>query len=178
MPVKKTTVKKTVKKAPVKKAAVKSVKKVSKPTVKKTSTVKTVSVPKVIASKTFISPIEAWKSFWKRGFTEWAGTSSRSEYWYSVLVNWLIRAGLILVGIVLFGQIAIAIANLYAIASLIPAISMMNRRLHDAGISSWWWFMMLLLFIPFLNIIFIIILIVVLCQPTSVKNNPYHKFNK
>lgn len=191
MPVKKTATK-TVKKPVVKKivknvVAKKAVKKVSKPAVKKspvakkavkkTPAKKTV-VAKILTSKKYTNPIEAWKAFWKRGFTEWAGTSSRSEYWYSILLNWLFCVVLFFVGIFLFGPVGLVLAHLYSAVSFIPGISLMNRRLHDIGLSSWWWFAMLFIFIPGLNVVLSIVLIIVLCQPTSVKNNSYHKLNK
>ena len=34
-------------------------------------------------SKKYTNMLEAYGAFWRRGFTEWAGTSSRSEYWWS-----------------------------------------------------------------------------------------------
>ena len=41
-------------------------------------------------SKTYTDMFQAYAAFWRRGFTEWAGTSSRSEYWWTVLANILI----------------------------------------------------------------------------------------
>ena len=41
-------------------------------------------------SKIYTNMFEAFGAFWHRGFTEWAGTSSRSEYWWSCLMIWLI----------------------------------------------------------------------------------------
>ena len=62
---------------------------------------------------------------------------------------------------------------IYLIASIIPAISMMTRRMHDAGLSAWLW----LVYIPSVAAYCPVGLIVSLL-PTVVVGNKYHKNNK
>ena len=60
-----------------KKTTVKTSKSKSKPVV---TTKKTVAKNSVKCSKTYTNMFQAYKAFWKRGFTDWKGTSSRSEF--------------------------------------------------------------------------------------------------
>lgn len=145
-------------------------------------------------SKKYTNMFEAFGAFWHRGFTEWAGTSSRSEYWWSCLMIWLISVvwvalifisgfsnspfGLEFVvspitGILSFGFV------IFALASFIPMISLTVRRLHDAGLSAWWIVLFLLgLICEPLGFIVSIVFLVFALLPTKVDGNPYHKFNK
>ena len=45
---------------------------------------------KKLDSVKYTNMFKAYGAFWRRGFTEWAGTASRSEYWWNVLMNALI----------------------------------------------------------------------------------------
>ena len=136
----------------------------------------------------------AWRAFWRRGFCEWAGTSSRSEYWLSWVGNMFV---LILMGMfcavvagaeTAFGaQVSVAyvigsMIVLYLIAMIIPAISMMTRRMHDAGLSAWLWLVYVLSMAPVYTtdswVVGPGIGLIVALLPTQVKDNPYHKNNK
>ena len=137
----------------------------------------------------------AWHAFWRRGFTEWAGTSSRSEYWLSWIGNLIIFAvgGLIVGGAALaemrtmghpgfFAVILGTVLGLYGIACIIPAISMMTRRMHDAGLSAWLWLVYALSIAPAWTgeewVYGTGIGLVVALLPTQTHGNPYHKNNK
>ncbi len=134
----------------------------------------------------------AFRAFWCRGYTEWAGTSSRSEYWLSLLANVLVCVlfGLAMVGTIaldnaLFTQeavctsIMVALGMLYVAASIIPSISMLTRRMHDAGLSAWFWLLYLTGFIPFVgSYIWTATVLVIALLPTRTVDNPYHKYNK
>lgn len=71
-------------------------------------------------------------------FAEFSGRSTRSEYWYFVLFNFLIQIGLSII-LELLGDkgIGSAVIGLYALAVLIPSIAVTVRRLHDVGKSGW-----------------------------------------
>lgn len=145
-------------------------------------------------SKKYTNMIEAYGAFWRRGYTDWAGTSSRSEYWWSYLMMWLIAvvfAVLIVISTLSYKTLETEIVFspmtailsfgliIFLLASFIPTISMTVRRLHDAGLSAWW--ILLLLLSPIcepLSIIVSIVFFVFAVLPTKVKGNPYHKFNK
>ena len=127
--------------------------------------------------------IEAYKKFWK-GYVDFEGRSTRSDYWFAYLVNALITWGLYIV-VAVFGGIAgatdstvLAIFSLilgfimfiYAVAAFLPGLAVTVRRLRDAGYN---WPYIFVAFIPFVGWI---ILIVLLCKPTKVEY-PFNNFN-
>ena len=164
------------KKAPVKKAA--------KPRA-------SIETPDVVTSKKYTNMFAAYRAFWARGFTDWMGTSSRSEYWWTVLVNLLIVFGMIALmwlmsingisngfdafaGVILLGVLAI-----YGFAAIVPSISMIVRRLRDGGFSPWWVLLYPVgLWLPYIGYVAAVVLLIFMLMPTRVDGNPYHKFNK
>ena len=74
--------------------------------------------------------------FWKRAF-DFKGVASRPQYWFAVLINFVV----ILVLSLIFGASesteAITVSDVYAIIVLIPCISISVRRLHDQNRSGW-----------------------------------------
>ena len=143
----------------------------------------------------YTSVLGAWRAFWGRGFTEWAGTSSRSEYWLSWVGNLIIFIlGSVCVGAIalaeaaLFGHtlfltwLAASALSVYVIAWIIPAISMMTRRMHDAGLSAWVWILYVFSFAPACfedawtygaGVGLIVALL-----PTQIHGNRFHKNNR
>ena len=127
--------------------------------------------------------IEAYKKFWK-GYVDFEGRSTRSDYWFAYLANMLtVVAFYVLLAV--FGGIAgatdssfLAVISLillliffaYGIAACLPGIAVTVRRLRDAGYN---WPYIFVAFIPFVGWI---ILIVLLCQPTKVEY-PFNNFN-
>ena len=120
--------------------------------------------------------IEAYKKFWK-GYVDFEGRSTRSDYWFAYLANMLtVVAFYVLLAV--FGGIAgatdssfLAVISLillliffaYGIAACLPGIAVTVRRLRDAGYN---WPYIFVAFIPFVGGI---ILIVLLCKPTKVE---------
>ena len=101
---------------------------------------------------------DAVRSFYKR-YTDFEGRSSRSEYWWPVLFIWGAIFVLVLVigafaSIPGIGEILAGIGALayiiFALANLIPMISVMVRRLHDQNQSGW---LALLMFVDVVSII-------------------------
>ncbi len=147
-----------------------------------------------VTSKKYTNMFQAYGAFWRRGFTEWAGTSSLSEYWWTYLVNLLIviawwvlfviaaGSGMIEPSIPLSNTPAVMFLTLllagYGLAIIVPSLSMMVRRLHDAGLSAWWLMLWILAIIPVVNFIVSIVFFVFFVLPTKETDNPYHKFNK
>ncbi len=120
--------------------------------------------------------IEAYKKFWK-GYVDFEGRSTRSDYWFVYLVNILIIFAYFLLQAV-FGGIAaatdssfLAVISLillliffaYGIAACLPGIALTVRRLRDAGYN--WPY----IFVAFNPICRLFILIVLLCKPTKVE---------
>lgn len=181
----KKSVKKTTKKTPA----------VKKPATKRAPAKRVVAKP-VSAKKNdsvkYTNMFAAYRAFWRRGFNEWAGTSSRSEYWWSWLVNILVCVlfGLMFVCAAflddalfkesaMFTIITGAGLMLYMIAAFIPAISMLTRRMHDAGLSAWFWLLYFATFIPVVgSYLWTLAILIIALLPTSTTDNPYHKYNK
>ena len=123
--------------------------------------------------------IEAYKKFWK-GYVDFEGRSTRSDYWFVYLVNVLITFAYFLLQAVFGGLAAatdssfLAVISLiffaYGIAACLPGIALTVRRLRDAGYN---WPYIFVTFIPFVGWI---ILIVLLCKPTKVEY-PFNNFN-
>ena len=137
----------------------------------------------------YTSVFAAWCAFWRRGFTEWAGTSSRSEFWLAMLGNFILSVIFVLLialGIVLdagntdvFVSVALLLPYVYAIVSFVPMVSMLTRRMHDAGLSAWFWLLYPLSFMPIVgSYIWFMCVIVFGLLPTKTIDNPYQGFNK
>ena len=135
--------------------------------------------------------IEAYQKFWK-GYVDFTGRSTRSDYWLNVLAQCLISLlfGFLLILIMILGgdpatytsnaysfqmiliYIVLSAFGIYMLALLIPSIAIMVRRLRDGG---YHWAFMFLLLIPYLGSFVIFILTL---QPTKVEvafnnfNNP------
>lgn len=120
--------------------------------------------------------IEAYKKFWK-GYVDFTGCSTRSDYWFAYLVNalitWCLYILVAVVGIIAssIDSSALLIISLiiglimwvYTIGAFLPGLAVTVRRLHDVG-SNW-----LYIFIPLIPFVGIFILVFLLCQPTEVE---------
>ncbi len=133
--------------------------------------------------------IEAYQKFWK-GYVDFTGRSTRSDYWLNVLAQCLISLlfGFLLILIMILGgdpatytsnaysfqmiliYIVLSAFGIYMLALLIPSIAIMVRRLRDGG---YHWAFMFLLLIPYLGSFVIFILTL---QPTKV-DLPFNNFN-
>lgn len=88
-----------------------------------------------------------------KNYCQFSGRSSRSEYWWFVLFQFIISSILSLFtdSDSAFGYIVAGVVNL---ALLLPGLGLCVRRMHDIGKSGWW---ILINFIPLVgNIIFIV----------------------
>ena len=133
--------------------------------------------------------IEAYQKFWK-GYVDFTGRSTRSDYWLNVLAQCLISLlfGFLLILIMILGgdpatytsnaysfqmiliYIVLSAFGIYMLALLIHSIAIMVRRLRDGG---YHWAFMFLLLIPYLGSFVIFILTL---QPTKV-DLPFNNFN-
>ena len=126
---------------------------------------------------------KAYKKYWK-GYVDFTGRSSCSDYWFAYLVNALITWCLYIVAAVVgviassIGSSALTIISLllglimwvYTIGAFLPGLAVIVRRLHDAGYT---WPCIFTIFIPFVGWI---ILLVLLCKPTKIEF-PFNNFN-
>ena len=119
---------------------------------------------------------KAYKKYWK-GYVDFEGRSSHSDYWFAVLANILVIFAVgILAGIFIGandGSVAGplgTIAILLILAMLIYGLAVTVRRLRDAGYH--WAF----IFFRFAVGIGGIVLLILFCQPTKVEV-PFNNFN-
>ena len=116
--------------------------------------------------------------WYKLAFTKYADfqtRSTRSEFWWFLLVNLLVIFGVSMIAGILGGllesQVIATIGSiiivLYYLAIFIPYLAVSVRRLHDTNRSGWF---LLLGLIPFIGGI---ILIVFYAQDTDPKSNKW-----
>jgi uncharacterized membrane protein YhaH (DUF805 family) len=95
----------------------------------------------------------------KSGFSNYAnfrGRASRSEFWWFQL---FILLGEVAAGLVdVFGNFTLfggsPLATLFWLATIIPDLAVMARRLHDTDSSGWW---LLLMLIPLIGVVVLIV---------------------
>jgi uncharacterized membrane protein YhaH (DUF805 family) len=94
--------------------------------------------------------VDAVKAFYKN-YLKFDGRALRSEYWWPqlffILLYVVMFAGAALLGETIGGVLALVI-SLVILASIIPAISVTVRRLHDVDKSGWFF---LLALVPIVN---------------------------
>ena len=127
--------------------------------------------------------IEAYKKFWK-GYVDFKGRSTPSDYWFAYLAHVLIFFAFYLLDAVFermayetgsmdvftISVILLLIFFAFGIAAVLPGIAITVRRLRDAGYN--WPY----IFIPLIPFVSIFIFIFLLCQPTKVEF-PFNQFN-
>ena len=105
---------------------------------------------------------EALKSFWSN-YANFKGRSRRSEYWYIQLFLVVTNLAAAAIDLVLMdGDVDRFIANggggivglIWILATIVPALAVLVRRLHDTGKSGWWALMIL---IPFAGAIVLLV---------------------
>lgn len=101
-----------------------------------------------------------------RKYVDFRGVASRSEFWWWTLFTILVSIAISIADGVARTQL---LANLWALAVLLPGLAVSVRRLRDGG-HSWGW-----LFISLVPIVGTVILIVFYCQPgKSVAQQPVY----
>ncbi|WP_112141020.1 DUF805 domain-containing protein [Glycomyces dulcitolivorans] len=103
-----------------------------------------------------------------KNYIGFSGRARRKEYWMFLLIHLLIAFALIfLLGALGDGRAFLIPFYLYFLATLIPALGVIVRRLHDTGKSGW---LYLLNFIPAVGGV---ILLVMLAQEGHYGSNQY-----
>lgn len=127
--------------------------------------------------------IAAFKKFWK-GYVDFKGRSTRSDYWFVYSAHVLIFFAFYLLDAVFermayetgsmdvftISVILLLIFFAFGIAAVLPGIAITVRRLRDAGYN--WPY----IFIPLIPFVGIFIFIFLLCQPTKVEV-PFNNFS-
>lgn len=90
--------------------------------------------------------LEAVKSFWSN-YATFTGRSRRSEYWFIQLFLVLTNLAAAAIDLALMsGDFDRFIANggggivglIWILATIVPALAVLVRRLHDTGRTGWW----------------------------------------
>jgi uncharacterized membrane protein YhaH (DUF805 family) len=88
----------------------------------------------------------ALRSFWKR-YRDFRGRSRRSEYWFIQLFLVVTNIAVAIIDLALMGwDVDRFIANggggivglVWILVTIVPALAVLVRRLHDTGKSGWW----------------------------------------
>jgi uncharacterized membrane protein YhaH (DUF805 family) len=136
---------------------------------------------------------KAYKYYWQNSF-KYQATSTRADFWWSVLMNviiyailWLLLAasGVSSIGSLINGTtqglgavlVIIVIMGIFGIANIFPEISIAVRRFRDVGLSGWFilafWLISIILgsadseFLDSLMVVLEIIGLVILCLPSN-----------
>lgn len=86
-------------------------------------------------------------------YFEFAGRSSRTQYWVYTLVSLLLLFGALYVDIAVLGYFRPGVSGLGPLTlfcvfiHIVPNITVTVRRLHDSGRSGWWYWICLVPFI-------------------------------
>ena len=93
-----------------------------------------------------------------KNYAGFSGRARRQEYWFFVLVNFIITLALIFVDVLIGGfnpQTGLGVlSGLYGLAVFIPTFAVTVRRLHDTSRTGWW---LLIAFIPLIGAIVLLI---------------------
>ena len=92
-------------------------------------------------------------------YAVFSGRATRKEYWVFTIVNLIIVMGLFGVGVAMTGDdglpnsLLTGAAAVFMLLTLIPALAVLARRLHDSDKSAWW---MLLMLLPLVGLVLIV----------------------
>lgn len=75
-------------------------------------------------------------------YAVFSGRARRKEYWYFVLLNFIVSIALSIIDLIIgtFSHEAGIglLGGIFALIMLIPRLAVTARRLHDTGRSGWW----------------------------------------
>lgn len=102
-------------------------------------------------------------------YAKFSGRACRSEYWFWVLASLLVSliplaCDFAVLGVEAFINDNTPFSDIYNLATLLPALAVFVRRMHDIGRSAW---NLLWLLLPFIGWI---VTIIYCCQPTGGAN--------
>ena len=111
---------------------------------------------------TFVEAIQSVLS----NYANFSGRARRSEYWYFVLLSFIVS---VVLGILtqFLGIIGTLLSGVWSLAILVPSLALGWRRLHDIGKSGAWYFIIL---VPLVGEILFIIW---MCKDSQPGENQY-----
>ena len=102
-----------------------------------------------------------------KNYATFSGRARRKEYWMFALIQsivWVIMYGLMLTS---DSSLIAGICILFALATIVPSLAVVVRRLHDIERSGWFYF------ISFIPVVGPIIVLVWLCKEGTTGANRY-----
>ncbi len=104
------------------------------------------------------SILDYFKETLTKNYANFTGRARRKEYWSFQLVVFIISILLTLIDIFALGaemgELRI-LSTLFSLATIIPSLGLVVRRLHDVGKSGWFFFIVL---IPVIGAIWLLVL--------------------
>jgi uncharacterized membrane protein YhaH (DUF805 family) len=119
--------------------------------------------------------VEALRSFWSN-YANFRGRARRSEYWYVQLFLVLTNLAVAVIDLALMdGDVDRFIANggggivglIWILATIVPALAVLVRRLHDTNKSGWW------ALIGFVPVVGAIVLLIFTVTDSTLGDNTY-----
>ena len=89
-------------------------------------------------------------------YVDFNGRARRKEYWMFALFNFIFGIVAMVLDYVILGMPG-PLFLIYTLATLLPALGVLVRRLHDTGKSGWFFFVT---FIPLIGGIWLLVLLV------------------
>jgi len=82
--------------------------------------------------------MQYWLNAFSKNYANFSGRARRAEYWMFLLFQIIVFVVLALLARVASAFLYVYIV--YALASLVPSLALIVRRLHDVGKSGWFYF--------------------------------------
>jgi uncharacterized membrane protein YhaH (DUF805 family) len=109
-------------------------------------------------------------------YAVFSGRARRTEYWFYQLFNTLFVGALVVVDAMtgtMGGKVSLGLlSGLFVLATLLPSLAVLVRRLHDTGRSGWWFLTGL---IPLVRPIIILVFMFQDSQPNTNQYGPNPK---
>ena len=109
----------------------------------------------------------SYAAFWVN-YVNFSGRTRRSDYWYAMLGQFIVG---FIVGVIVGITGLDILTTILSIASFLPGLAIVVRRLHDVGRSGLWW----LLSLTGIGAIVILVWMCMDSQPGSNKYGPNPK---
>jgi uncharacterized membrane protein YhaH (DUF805 family) len=112
-------------------------------------------------------------------YADFTGRARRAEYWWFVLINFVVIFSLLVLTIILSGSndsltgLGGIIYAVYALGVILPSLAVTVRRLHDTGKSGW---MLLIGLIPFVGPIILLVFYFTDGEPGANQYGPSPKY--
>ena len=125
------------------------------------------------------SPVGIYKSVLTKKYADFTGRARRAEYWWFVLINFVVIFSLLVLTIILSGSndsltgLGGIIYAVYALGVILPSLAVTVRRLHDTGKSGW---MLLIGLIPFVGPIILLVFYFTDGEPGANQYGPSPKY--